>query len=234
MHTPAFGPDGRLYLTVGDDTLYSEPDGRHATILASADAAVTWKSFVCGVREALGFDWHPDTGQMWGVDGTAQENGGQARLGPLAVESAPTRLICYALGKTAPSGAADAPISEVAVPGFPAGSVPVGIAFYTGKQFPIDYHGDAFVTLHGSIGRRPAGFKVVRVRFRAGKPARVEDFLTGFVAGNGTREFGRPTGIAVAYDASLLVTDDENGVIYRIAYCSDDLRQTPLFGKELH
>jgi glucose/arabinose dehydrogenase len=97
-------------------------------------------------------------------------------------------------------------------------SAPLGIAFYDGAQFPSEYRGDAFVTLHGSWNRaRPTGFKVIRLRFNNWKPTgEYEDFLTGFVVSDDA-VWGRPVGIAVAQDGSLLVSEDGNGTLWRIA-----------------
>jgi len=98
-------------------------------------------------------------------------------------------------------------------------SAPLGLTFYGGSQFPSEYRGDAFVTLHGSWNRaRRTGYKVIRVRFSEGKPTgEYEDFLTGFVASD-QAVWGRPVGIDVARDGSLLVGEDGNGTIWRIAY----------------
>jgi len=98
-------------------------------------------------------------------------------------------------------------------------SAPLGIAFYDGAQFPPDYRGDAFVTLHGSWNRaQRTGYKVVRLRFSAGKSTGAyEDFLTGFVVSD-QAVWGRPVGVAVAHDGSLLVSEDGNGTIWRVSY----------------
>jgi glucose/arabinose dehydrogenase len=98
-------------------------------------------------------------------------------------------------------------------------SAPLGITFYDAKQFPPGFRTDAFVTLHGSWNRSlRTGYKVVRLHFSEGKPTGAyEDFLTGFVASN-EAVWGRPVGIAVAHDGSLLVSDDANGTIWRISY----------------
>ena len=98
-------------------------------------------------------------------------------------------------------------------------SAPLGIAFYDATQFPPEYRGDAFVTLHGSWNRaRRTGYKVIRLRFANGRPTGAyEDFLTGFVASD-QAVWGRPVGIAVAHDGALLVSEDGNGTIWRIAY----------------
>jgi Cu/Zn superoxide dismutase len=102
---------------------------------------------------------------------------------------------------------------------YQAHSAPIGFVFYTGSQFPAQYQGDAFVSMHGSWNRSPAApAKIVRVRFQNGRPIRAEDFVTGFLRGNGQTLIGRPAGLLVASDGSLLVSDDANGAIYRIAY----------------
>jgi glucose/arabinose dehydrogenase len=98
-------------------------------------------------------------------------------------------------------------------------SAPLGLAFYEGKQFPGEYKGDAFVTLHGSWNRaKRTGYKVVRLPFKDGKPSgEYDDFLTGFVATD-AGVWGRPVSVAEAHDGALLITDDAGGVIWRVAY----------------
>jgi glucose/arabinose dehydrogenase len=98
-------------------------------------------------------------------------------------------------------------------------SAPLGIAFYTGAQFPPEYQGDAFVALHGSWNRaKRTGYKVVRLPFKDGAPTgEYQDFLTGFVADDAS-VWGRPVGVAVAHDGALIVTDDGAGVIWRVTY----------------
>ena len=100
-----------------------------------------------------------------------------------------------------------------------AHSAPLGLAFYEGAQFPLDYRGDAFVALHGSWNRsQRTGYKVVRLRFQDGHPTGVyEDFLTGFVASN-QAVWARPVGLTVMHDGSLLVSEDANGTLWRVAY----------------
>jgi glucose/arabinose dehydrogenase len=116
---------------------------------------------------------------------------------------------------------------------YQAHSAPIGFLFYTADQFPAAYQGDAFIAFRGSWNRTPpSGYKVVRLKFADGKPAGFEDFLTGFLVDQNdipevnrehgvTYQFARIAGLAVAKDGSLLVADDSNGVIYRIAYTGD-------------
>jgi glucose/arabinose dehydrogenase len=98
-------------------------------------------------------------------------------------------------------------------------SAPLGIAFYEGAQFPAQFKGDAFVALHGSWNRsKLTGYKIIRLRFDNGKPTGTyEDFITGFVLDNG-HVWGRPAGVAVAKDGSLLFSEDGNGSIWRVSY----------------
>ena len=100
-------------------------------------------------------------------------------------------------------------------------AAPMQMGFYTGSQFPADYQGDAFVAMRGSWNREvPSGYEIVRIRFEDGDPTGFEPFVTGFLQQDGTDWgfLGRLAGLAQAGDGSLLVSDDANGVIYRIAY----------------
>jgi Raf kinase inhibitor-like YbhB/YbcL family protein len=109
--------------------------------------------------------------------------------------------------------------SEPMVLGYTAHAAPMQMVFYTNGSFPAEYNGDAFVTMRGSWNRKPAsGYEIVRVRFERGQPTSFEPFVTGFLTDNGTTHIARPMGLAIARDGSLLMVDDANGVIYRVAY----------------
>src|SRR5947209_14968056 len=100
-----------------------------------------------------------------------------------------------------------------------AHSAPLGIAFYTGAQFPAAYMNDAFVTFHGSWNRdEPTGYKVVRVHAASGRAAGVEDFLWGFLDLGSRTTSGRPVDPIVGPDDALYISDDMTGNIYRVAY----------------
>lgn len=105
---------------------------------------------------------------------------------------------------------------------FPAHSAPTGLLFYTGDNFPAEYKGDAFVSLHGSWNTaHPTGYKVVRIRFKDGRPVGgYENFLTGFWDGktNPAKVWGRPVGLATLKDGSLLVADDAGQTIWKVTY----------------
>ena len=99
---------------------------------------------------------------------------------------------------------------------YQAHTAPLGLAFYTGSQFPAAYRGDLFVALHGSWNRAvPVGYKVIRVRLGGGA-ATAEDFATGWLTGG--RYWGRPVDLTVAPDGALFLSDDILGAVYRITY----------------
>src|SRR5690606_10693140 len=109
--------------------------------------------------------------------------------------------------------------TEPMVLGHQAHSAPMDLVFYEGDRFPAEYSGDAFVTFHGSWNRsEPVGYEVLRLRFENGEPVEFEEFVTGFLLDDRLEQFGRPVGLAVLPDGSLLVSEDGNGVIYRIDY----------------
>jgi glucose/arabinose dehydrogenase len=225
-----FGPDGMLYLSIGSDcNVCSEPDPHHATMLRMKPDGSGRQVFAKGLRDTMGFAWHPDTRELWGMDhgmdwmgndvppeelNRIVEHGdygwpfvwGNRQVNPL-FERPSVDKADYAKG-TVPAALT-----------YQAHSAPIALAFYTGAQFPDDYKHDAFVAMHGSWNRSPAvGYAVVRIRFHDGRPLGFEDFLTGFLVEGGRAFFGRPAGLAVMKDGSLLVSDDANGVIYRIRY----------------
>ena len=104
-------------------------------------------------------------------------------------------------------------------------SAPLGIAFYTGSQFPAEYRNDLFVALHGSWNRGlRTGYKLIRVKLQDGKATgQYEDFMTGFVNAEGN-VWGRPVGVVVAPDGSLLMSDDGTGIIWQISYTGQAAR----------
>ena len=104
---------------------------------------------------------------------------------------------------------------------FQGHSAPLGLRFYDGTSFPADVHGDLFVALHGSWNRSvPVGYKIIRIPVGDGNVGPAQDFATGWMADEGNRGsvWGRPVDVLVAPDGSLLVSDDDGGAIYRIAY----------------
>lgn len=230
--TIEFGPDGRLYLSVGSTcNACPEPNPENATLLQVNTDGSGRRVFAKGLRNTIGFDWHPTTQRLFGFDhgtdwlGDEQpreelnelKNGADYGWPWVFEDRRFNRTIEPPPGQTF-EGYAATTTSPLLL--YTAHASPLDMIFYTGNQFPEEYRNDAFVTMRGSWNRaEPAGYMIVRVRFdNQGNPVRVEDFVSGWLVNNNQAHFGRVVGIAQHTDGSLLVADDANGVIYRIAY----------------
>jgi glucose/arabinose dehydrogenase len=228
--TLAFGPDGKLYVAAGSscNVCVEENQKRAAVSRYSADGKFE-KVFASGLRNAVGILFHPVTGELWAT------NNGRDNLG----DNTPPETIYnlkedtnygwpYCYGQRIPDQSQNPPAGFCEKTGVPAvemqaHSAPLGLAFYTGDQFPKEFKGDLFVAFHGSWNRSaPTGYKVVRIRFKDNQPDAqagdllVEDFATGWIADGDV--WGRPVDPLTAPDGSLLLTDDKAGAIYAIYY----------------
>jgi Raf kinase inhibitor-like YbhB/YbcL family protein len=227
--TVQIGPDEMMYISVGstcNECVDTNPES--ATILRAALDGKTRAIFASGLRDTVGWGWHPQTGELWGMDQGIDwlgddlppeelnhiEKGkrygwpyvwGDNRLNPHIRDEGgitPTEWLAR---------------STPMVLGYTAHAAPMQLAFYTGGQFPAAYYGDAFVAMRGSWNRKPpVGYEIVRIRFKNGQAIAMEPFVTGFVNGHG--QSGRLCGVAVAHDGSLLFSDDRGGVLYRVSY----------------
>jgi len=225
----AFGPDGSLYLAIGSngnvDT--GEPTFRAAVNKVEADGSLG--QFATGTRNPVGITFYPGTDTMWITVNERDGLGDQLVPDYLThVEKGAFYGWPYAyigpnpdptVGDKAPDMVAKAKVPDLL---FQSHSAPLGLVFYEGAQFPADYKGDAFVALHGSWNNsHPTGYKVVRVHFAGGKPVGgYDDFAVGFAKpGTSPAEvFGRPAGLAVARDGSLLIADDAGKTVWRVTY----------------
>lgn len=229
--TLAFGPDGMLYLSVGSScNACNETNPEHATILRVDPDGKSRTIFASGLRNTIGFDWEPASGELWGMDHGIDFLGNEIQPEELNRIRKGGRYgwpHVYGDGglnpqSTPPGGLSKAQwkaISEPMALGYTAHAAPMQMLFYTGGMFPAEYRGDAFVSLRGSWNRRPAsGYELVRVKFEAGRPVAFEPFVSGFLSADGRSHIARPVGLAQAGDGALLLADDANGAIYRIAY----------------
>ncbi|KAB8143138.1 sorbosone dehydrogenase family protein [Chloroflexia bacterium SDU3-3] len=230
--TLAFGPDGMLYITVGSTcNACRETDQESATILRARPDGSERAMFAKGLRNTIGFGWHPGSGQLWGMDHGSDWRGDDQppeELNLIQPGGDYGWPYCYGARQADPFFSQEPPGTTKAaycattkppVLTYQAHSAPIGMAFYMGAQFPPEYQGDAFVAMRGSWNRsQPTGYKVVRVRFQNGWPAGYEDFMSGFLIEDGAAHFGRLAGVAVTPYGSLLVSDDANGVIYRVSW----------------
>jgi glucose/arabinose dehydrogenase len=226
-----FSPDGkRMMLAVGsgdnDGEIGMAKEVRRADILDYDPDGHDMRVYASGIRNPVTLAYYPGSGTLWT---TVNERDG---LGDNLPPDYVTRVKpggfygwpwFYIGGNEDPRHKGERPDlqDKVAVPDvlLRPHAAPLGMAFYTGTQFPQAYRGDAFVALHGSWNRaQRTGYEVALVPVQGGKPTGAyEDFMTGFVAGDGT-VWGRPVGIVVAADGALLVSDDGSGTVWRIAY----------------
>ena len=187
--TMAFGPDGKLYLSVGNAC--DERNKEAATMLQVNPDGSGRRVFAKGLRNTIGFGWHPVTKALYGFDHGIDWLGDEDQreeLNELKEGADYGWPYVYADGKIPPHPQPAGQIPEQyaaktikPVQLYPAHSAPLGLVFNTGQQFPKEYQNDAFVTMHGSWNRaQPSGYKIVRVRFDAqGRATGIEDFVSG-------------------------------------------------------
>lgn len=232
LRTLGIGPDSLLYISVGSDCdACQETNPEHATMLRSTllgQPAATRTIFARGLRNTIGFAWHPTTEALWGMDHGSDWRGDDLppeELNAIIAGKDYGWPYCYAdqqvdpIIQDPPMGTKAEYCAKTTAPVLlnQAHQAPIGFAFYTGSTFPERYQEGAFVAFRGSWNRKPAtGYRVAFIPFDGGRPTGVEDFVSGFLNEAGTATFGRPAGIAVAPDGALLFTDDTNGIVYRV------------------
>jgi glucose/arabinose dehydrogenase len=219
-----FGPDGKLYVAIGAPCNICEVAGFEGTIVRMDPDGHNLEIFARGVRNSLGFDWHPTTGAMFFTDNGGDDLGDL--VPPDELNRAPEPWLhfgypfVYGDGVPYPQFASRAVPMETTAPAlaFDAHAAALGIRFYRGGMFPDDFRNDAFVAQHGSWNRTdPIGYRIMRVRFGDdGLPTGQEVFIDGWLGRDGP--WGRVVDIAELPDGSLLVSDDFAGLVYRITY----------------
>ena len=226
--TMDFGPDGKLYISVGSLCNDCKESDKETAVMLRVDPA-TWsrKVYASGLRNTIGFDWHPVTKELWGVD-----NGGDAKGSEWPpeevnqIKEGGNYGYPLAYGKREVDKSREDPAgntkeevvktTEPSVLELTAHMAPIGFTFFrNATNIPTDWSGDGLVAWHGSWNaEKPVGFKVQRIRFQNGVAVGAEDFLTGFLQGRG--RFGRPAGITVTKEGVVYISDDGSGNIYAI------------------
>jgi glucose/arabinose dehydrogenase len=224
--TILFGPDGKIYVSIGStcNVCEEKSDDRAAVVRFDADGS-NRHVFATGLRNAVGMAVHPRTGEIW-VTQNERDN-----LEPDHEDLPPEEInilkdgndygwpYCHSDRVPNPEFNNAKRCASTIPPALKmqAHSAPLGITFLDrASKLPADVRGDALVAFHGSWNRNvPTGAKIVRIRVKDGKPTGYEDFLTGWQDENGKR-WGRPAGIMVHSDGSVLISDDAAGAIYRV------------------
>ena len=219
-----FGPDGWLYVPVGAPCNICTPDpDRYALISRIRADGSGYEVVARGVRNSVGFDWHPGTRELWFTDNGRDWLGDELPSDEL--NHAPRTGMhfgypyCHQGDIPDPDVGKGRKCAEFTPPAMNLGPhvAALGMRFYNGTQFPGEYQGNLFIAEHGSWNRsQKTGYRIKRVILDKGKAVRQEVFAEGWLQGDTV--WGRPVDLEVMPDGSMLVSDDHAGVIYRIAY----------------
>lgn len=219
----AFGPDGLLYVPVGAPCNICESPDPYAAILRMRPDGSGLEVFARGVRNSVGFDWHPVTKELWFTDNGRDWLGDDLPPDELNHASKEEMHFGYPYwhGRNIPDPDVEQKLSkeDFTLPVQELGPhvASLGMRFYTGKMFPKEYTNQIFIAEHGSWNRStPVGYRISLVRLQGNKSVSYEVFAEGWLQGNGA--WGRPVDVLVMPDGALLVSDDRAGVIYRISY----------------
>lgn len=220
----AFGPDGKLYVPVGAPCNICDPDPqRFANIMRMNADGSDPEVYAQGVRNSVGFDWHPQSKELWFTENARDRLGDD--VPPDELNRAPRAGMhfgypyCHGGDISDPEFGATRPCAEFAAPAQKLGPhvASLGMRFYTGKMFPTEYRNQIFIAEHGSWNRSDRiGYRVTLVRLQGDKVVSYEPFASGWLQDGSI--WGRPADVLVLPDGSLLVADDYADAIYRITY----------------
>jgi glucose/arabinose dehydrogenase len=223
----AMGPDGKLYFNIGAPGNIVMPGDIQATVNRVDPRTGIMESFAEGVRNSVGFDWHPRTKELWFTNHARDWLGDD--LPNDTLHRAPKKNMhfgypyCHQGDTLDPEYGKNRSCKEFDAPAAKLGPhiAPLGMRFYNGKMFPAEYRDNIFIAMHGSWNRSTKhGYNVMRVTLDGKGNTKMTPFLEGFLDDPKADPpmWGRPVDVLVMRDGSLLVSDDYNGVIYRISH----------------
>ncbi|HLX79492.1 MAG TPA: PQQ-dependent sugar dehydrogenase [Burkholderiales bacterium] len=224
----AMGPDNKLYFNIGSPQNITMPTYMQASIMRVDPKTGVVENYAQGVRNSVGFDWSPKTHQLWFTVHGRDWLGDDSPADMLEVATRPGQHFgfpyCHEGDMLDPEYGKNRSCKEFTPPAAKLGAhvAPLGMRFYTGKMFPAEYQGNIFIAQHGSWNRTTKqGYNVIRVVVDGkNKVVKSEPFLTGFLTNDkgDPPMWGRPVDVLVMKDGALLVSDDYNGILYRISY----------------
>ncbi len=219
-----FGPDGKLYLNLGAPCDLCEPKADEFALIIRTNPDGSEREVVArGVRNSGGFDWHPQSGELWFTQPETDE------LADSRVNEELNRLTdvgqhfgfpyCRSGDIKDPKYGDKRSCSEFVPPVTKLGNhyAPLGMRFYTADAFPQEFRNNILVARHGSHDPPRVGYDVIRVISDGSDKATIAPFIEGFLDEN-KNVLGRPAGVLVLSDGSVLISDDQNGAIYRVCY----------------
>lgn len=218
-----FGPDGKLYVPVGGPCNTCERDAPYASITRLNADGTGREIFARGIRNTVGFDWHPVTKELWFTDNGRDEWGDDRP--PEELNHAPQAGLHFGFPYRFGKGLVDTTFKtsfpesafQPAALEMPAHVAPLGMRFYTGNSFPDEYRNQIFIAQHGSWNRsKPHGYRVALVRLQDNRVASYGHFITGWQIED--KYWGRPVDVMVMPDGALLVSDDFANCVYRVSY----------------
>jgi glucose/arabinose dehydrogenase len=221
------GPDGKLYFNIGAPGNIVMPTYMQAAIMRVDPNKGVLENYAQGVRQSVGMAFHPKTKQLWF---TSNNRDWLSEDGPADILQVIRHKgehfgypYCHQGDTLDPLYGQNRSCSEFTPPTLKLGAhvAPLGMRFYTGKLFPAEYQNNIFIARHGSWNRTTKqGYDVVRVTLDANGKAKMQPFLTGFLQDEKADPpmWGRPVDVLVMKDGSMLVSDDYNGIIYRVSY----------------
>jgi glucose/arabinose dehydrogenase len=222
-----FGPDGYLYVPVGAPCNVCDRPEPYASIVRVKPDGTGFEVFARGVRNTVGFTWHPDTRELWFTDNGRDALGDERPNDELNV--APKAGMhfgypyCHEGSISDPEFGQGKPCGDYQGPAQKLGAhvAPLGLTFYTGTMFPAEYSRRLIIAQHGSWNRSPAaghaGYRLMAARVEGSKVTGYDVFADGWLEG-GKQAWGRPVDVLQLQDGSLLVSDDRAHAIYRISY----------------
>ena len=222
----AFGPDGKLYVPVGAPcNICEEEDEIFATITRMNPDGSGMEIIQRGIRNTVGFTWHPESGELWFTDNGRDWLGDD--LPACELNHAPTDGMHFGFpychqgdlpderfGKKRPCSDFTPPVQNLG-----AHVAPLGVEFYTGKMFPAQYKHQIFIAEHGSWNRsKKIGYRVALVTLDGNRATSYQPFASGWLDEAEDEAWGRPVDLEHLPDGSLLVSDDFADAIYRIYF----------------
>lgn len=223
----AMGPDRKLYFNNGSPQNITMPTYIQAAILRVDPKTGVIENFAQGVRNSVGFDWDPKTKNLWFSEHARDWMGDDMPADELNVATRPGQHFgfpyCHQGNTLDPEFGKQRSCKQFTPPALNLGGhvAPMGLRFYRGKMFPAQYQGNIFQAQHGSWNRTTKqGYRVMRIVVDGTRVVKAEPFLTGFLTDEKADPpmWGRPADVLVMKDGALLVSDDYNGILYRVSY----------------